>query len=127
MKAKTRHLPKPLPRSKSRSTQHASLQDSRRTGRIRQVLEARRTEYSSLQSHQTEQTDLTNIAHGHGAENAPGHTEQERPGDKNAASDSYTSKVGIDNKSANVPGEKGNVGTIVGEKPHPDINQGNMK
>jgi hypothetical protein len=77
--------------------------------------------------HQTQHTDLTNIAHGHGVENAPGHTEQKRPGDKNAASDSYMSTVGIDNKSTNVPGEEGNIGTIVGEKPNSDINQGNMK
>lgn len=63
---------------------------------------------------------LTNrflLEQGAGADNAPGHTDQGVPGDAKVASDSYTSNVGIDNKATNVPGEKGNMGQKVGEKP----------
>merc|ERR1712000_261877 len=54
--------------------------------------------------------------HGLGAENAPGHKEQSAPGERLAASGSYTSTVGIDNKATNVPGEKGNLGATVERK-----------
>jgi hypothetical protein len=69
----------------------------------------------------------TTIAHGLGAQNAPAHKEQTAPGERNVASDSYTSNSGIAKGSSNMPGEKGNVGAIVGEKPNDHINQGNMK
>ena len=63
---------------------------------------------------------------GAGASNAPGHTEQGVPADAKVAADSYTSTVGIDNKATNVPGEKGDVGQQVGEKPD-GVGGSNMK
>lgn len=57
---------------------------------------------------------------------AKGTNADNNPGDAPVAGDSYTSTVGVD-ASANNPGEKGNIGTIVGEKPNDHINQGNMK
>lgn len=46
------------------------------------------------------------IAHGTGADNAPGHTELKAPGEAPVASDSGVTRVGIDN-GTNQPGEKG--------------------
>lgn len=66
------------------------------------------------------------IAQGLGADNAPGHTEGHAPGEAPVASDSFNSNVGVD-AGSNQPGEKGDVGVTVGEKPNPGINQGNSK
>lgn len=46
--------------------------------------------------------------------------------DAKVAADSYTSTVGVDNKATNVPGEKGDIGQKVGEKPD-GIGGANMK
>ncbi|KAF2084967.1 hypothetical protein K490DRAFT_68169 [Saccharata proteae CBS 121410] len=53
--------------------------------------------------------------HGTGAPNAPGKTEQSAPGERAVASDSYNSSVGVE-AGTNQPGEKGDVGRVVGEK-----------
>ncbi|TKA61392.1 hypothetical protein B0A49_12648 [Cryomyces minteri] len=50
--------------------------------------------------------------HGHGADNAPGHTAGTAPGEKPVASDSGNTNVGIDSGS-NQPGEKGIGGPTV--------------
>lgn len=46
------------------------------------------------------------IAHGVGADNAPGRSEHPAPGERPVASDSATSAVGVE-KGTNNPGEKG--------------------
>lgn len=68
----------------------------------------------------------TPSAQGLGAHNAPGHTEGHAPGDAPVAGDSYTSTVGAE-AGTNQPGEKGNVGQVVGEKASERMGQGNMK
>lgn len=55
--------------------------------------------------------------HGLGADNAPGHKEGGAPGDAPVAGDSYTSNVGIDNGATNQPGEQGNIGQKINERP----------
>ena len=65
-------------------------------------------------------------AKGLGAESAPDHKDGPAPGDAPVAGDSYTSTSGVQ-AGTNQPGEKGNVGAIVGEKPMDHINQGNQK
>ncbi|KAF2093738.1 hypothetical protein NA57DRAFT_81240 [Rhizodiscina lignyota] len=65
-------------------------------------------------------------AHGLGADNAPAHKEGHAPGEAPVASDSYNSNVGVDTRT-NQPGERGDVGVTVGEKPGMGMNQGNMK
>jgi hypothetical protein len=69
---------------------------------------------------------MISTAQGLGAPNAAGHTEGHKPGDAPVASDSYTSTVGVE-AGTNQPGESGNIGTVVGEKPSDSLNQGNMK
>ncbi|OJD39761.1 uncharacterized protein BKCO1_2000176 [Diplodia corticola] len=56
-------------------------------------------------------------SHGLGADNAPAHKEGGAPGDAPVAGDSYTSNVGVGADATNVPGEQGDVGQKINERP----------
>lgn len=105
------HRPSYNPRFPTDSSQ-------RRLRRQREIPKAAGREYvqAILLPYHLLPLTLSLSEHGAGATNAPGHTEEKRPGEAPVASDSGATNTGID-PAANNPGEKGIKGVPVDPKP----------